>query len=489
MSAVELERPAELEVDPSSVRGLKFGTGRNYALPTYGHRQANFARVWLGRRFMPWQSLVANVLGEYDPATGLMVHGFGVVTVQRQAGKSDLVFVIRSERAFTVPGYLAWYTAQKGQDARDEFLKFYLEKLEHAPLRHAVKINRGRGEELARFPNRSTVRPFPPTEEKLHGKQSDAVDVDEAWSRSLEAGRALMQAIGPTQLTRPGAQTCAWSAGGTPESTYLADLVARGRSGAAGFPYFEFGIPDDADATDLEVIAAHHPAYGYTVTLEALERLRETLPDDEGWARAAGNRWTSVIGSAIPADLWRRLRYPDALPESDSWGWGAARAEDGSHVALACAQHVGGGRYVAELVDLMPAHDAAADVLAWTRGDPLGVDPDGPSAPLADDLRQTKRKHVRLLTGREVGAACADLLDGIGATDNPAAAVLEEPRYLFRPHPALDASAAVAQKRAIGDGGVRWSRSTAAGSVAALEAATLAIREARHRRTGKPGFG
>lgn len=468
--------PADLEVDPATVRGLKFHTPRNESLPTYGHRQADFARVWCGRTFMPAQRLIANVLGEYDPVTGQRVHGFGVVTIQRQAGKSDLVFVIRSERCFTVPGYKAWYTADTGQDARDEFLKFYVEKMEHAPIRHAVKLYRGRGEELARFPLGGWVRPFPPTEKKLHGKQSDDVDVDEAWSRSSESGRALVQAIGPTQLTRPGAQSVAWSAGGTPESTWLADLVAQGRAGA-GFPYFELGIPDDADATDLEVIAEHHPAYGYTITLEALAKLREKMPDDDDWARAAGNRWTSVIGSAIDAALWAELRHGDELPTTDRLGWGAARAEDGSKVALACALLLEDGRVVAELVDTFPTYRAAETVLGWVRSDPVGVDPLGPSAPLADDLAQKRRSNVHLLSGQQAGAACQDLLDGM--TDR---------RYLFRPHPELDAAAAVCQKRTVGDGGVRWSRSTAAGSVAELEAVTWAIREARHRKTGKPGF-
>jgi hypothetical protein len=475
MSALELEA-TDLEVDPATIPGLKFHTPRRYDLPTYGHRQRDFARVWIGRNFMPWQSLVANVLGEYDPTTGLRVHGFAVVTVQRRAGKSDLVFVRASERCFTVPGFRFWYTAQKGQEARDEFLKFFTDTLDAAPLRHAVELMRGRGEEVARFPNRATMRPFPPTEEKLHGKDTDEVVDDEAWSRTLEAGRALMQAVGPTQLTRPGAQTSAWSAGGTPASTYLADLVAQGRAGA-DFPYFEFGIPDDADAGDLEVIAAHHPAYGYTIDLEGFRKLREKMPDDDDWARAAGNRWTSVIGSAIDAKLWLELRYGSELPETPRLGWGAARAEDGSHVALACATILEDGRAVAELVDVFPTYRAAETVLGWIRSDPCGIDPEGPSAPLADDLAEKKRKNVHLLAGRQAGAACQDLLDG-----------MRDRRYLFRQHPELDAAAAVCQKRTVGDGGVRWSRSTAAGSVAPLEAITWAIREARHVKTGKPGF-
>jgi hypothetical protein len=85
-----------------------------------------------------------------------------------------------------------------------------------------------------KFPNLSQLRPHPPTEAALHGKQSDRNDIDEAWAFEEVRGKALMQAVAPTQLTRPHAQTFIWSAGGTAGSTWLADLVARGRGGDPG---------------------------------------------------------------------------------------------------------------------------------------------------------------------------------------------------------------------------------------------------------------
>lgn len=494
MTAVDLA--ADPEVDPATVPGLKFGTPRDYTRPTLGHLQAAFSRIWIGRRcpgcsevgMMPWQRLVANVLGELDE-TGRRRYGFAVVTVQRQAGKSDLCVCRNAERCFSVPGYQSWYTAQTGQDARDEFLKFYDVTLAKTPLQRAVTLARGQGSERLTFPNLSILRPHPPTEEKLHGKQSDGNDIDEAWAFSREEGAMLLQAIAPTQLTRHDPQTVAWSAGGTPNSTWLADLVARIRQQGGGtvrladdlevpFAGFEFGIPDDADATDLDVIEQHHPARGHTITRRGLVNLRSQLTDPDGWARAAGNRWTSVIGAAIDGRLWQALRYPDPLPDDAVLGWGAARAEDGSHVIIACAAQLPDGRVVAEVADVLPTAWRAADVIAeWVDRDRCAVDPSGPSAGLAEELARKNLPNVDVLTGRQASAACQDILDA-----------MTQRQAMFRQSPELDSAAAVAQTRATGDGGKAWSRSTSSGSVAALEAVTLAVRSARVGvRRGRPG--
>jgi hypothetical protein len=207
--------------------------------------------------------------------------------------------------------------------------------------------------------------------------------------------------------------------------------------------------------------------------------MRSQLTDDDGWARAAGNRWTSVIGAAIDGRLWQRLRYPDPLPDTSVLGWGAARAEDGSHVVIASATTLPDGRIVAEVADVLPTAWRAADIVEeWVDSDRVGVDPSGPSSGLAEQLARKELPNVDILTGRQTSAACQDIIDAMAA---------DPPQVLFRQHPALDAAALVAQTRATGDGGKAWSRSTSEGSVAALEAVTWAVRSARITpRRGRP---
>jgi hypothetical protein len=171
----------------------KFATERNPERPTLGTLQRRFADVWLGpvptcrgcgsqHGLMPWQGYVADVAGELvqDAVTGLWrpAYPLVVVTVPRQAGKSHLAAAQVGERCFSVPMYRAWYTAQTGGDARDQFLKFADETLEGTPLASVVRTLRGNGHEAMRYPNGSTWRPHPPTEAAMHGKQSDREDID-----------------------------------------------------------------------------------------------------------------------------------------------------------------------------------------------------------------------------------------------------------------------------------------------------------------------
>lgn len=440
----------------------KFATVRDFSRPTLGRMQGEFARIWTRKSFMPHQQYIADVAGELGP-DGLPVHKLVVCTMQRQAGKSHLALAQTGERAFSNPGYRAWYTAQTGGDARDQFLKFHEELVKPTPLAGVVETLTGNGRELMRFPGGSTLRPFPPTETAMHGKQSDRTDIDEAWAFEKLEGDALLQAIGPTQLTRAGAQLFIWSAGGTADSTWLAELVARGRAGDPDLAYFEWGIPDDADPEDLDVIAEHHPAYGHTITRESLAGLRTLFKNDPaGWARAAGNRWTEAIGGAIDAETWKAARWPDPIPDAAPLAYGAARAADGSEVVVAAAARVDDVIVVEVLAVITPAYRAAGDVDGWTAGGDLVVDPIGPSAGLHADLVKLEREPLPVNTG-SITTATANVLDGLKAG-----------KIKFRQHPALDDAQRVAGTRYIGDGGKAWARRSAGASIAALEAATLA---------------
>lgn len=458
----------------------KFATPRDESRPTRGPRQGRFADVWLrkpGRPqpFMPWQQLVADVAGELieDPESGLLVpaRSLVVVTLPRQAGKSHLSMSMIGERCMSRHDFRSWYTAQSGQDARDQFLKFYRENVKRTPLEKAVRTLIGNGREEMRWTNGSTLRPHPPSEEAMHGKQSDRNDIDEAWAFSELEGQNLMQAIGPTQLTRPGAQTWIWSAGGTTASTWLAELVARGRAGDPDMAYFEWGIPDDADAEDLDVVARHHPAVGHTISRESLRALRNQFGknDTAGWARAAGNRWTEVIGGAIPAELYQAAKWIDPIPDGVKVGYGAATSADRTETVVAAAAEVA-GHIVIEILDVIGRPwGAAPQVAAWATDGQVAVDRVGPSASLADGLELERVDLVDFGT-REATAAAANFLDG-----------LEAGIIKIRPHPSIDAAVKVAVKRSTQDGAFLWARQSAGSSVAAIEAAGNAAFALGHR--------
>lgn len=450
----------------------KFQTKRDLTFPTRGHLAGAFGRLWLGRPFMPWQQLVADVTGEYDPDTLLPRYTLCLITVQRQAGKSHLSMAQNGERCLSVPGYKAWYTAQTGGDARDQFLKFQDDIVDGTPLDGLVRTLRGRGTEHMIFPNRSQIRPHPPTPGALHGKQVDRDDIDEGWYFSKDQGKALLQAASPAKLTRPGAQTFIWSAGGTSSSTWLAELVARGREGDPSLCYFEFGIPDDLDVNDLQAMAEHHPAFRHpeanphgTITAEAMASMRTDIPDDDEYARAGGNRWSGVIGGGVQLGVWEDVRTTLDIPDSADVTYGAARAGDGTHVVLAAAA-VLDGVCIVEVVDVMPAHRAARRISEFTDGDVVACARTGPSGPLFDELERTRARVVPMSVSAEA-AACGQVLDSL-PPQGPGS-------IRFRPHPALDAAAASAATRLVGGGGRVWAPAeTATAPIAAITAASAA---------------
>jgi hypothetical protein len=470
---------------------------RDSSAPTIGDRQALFADVWLRKPLLPHQRYIADVAGELDEA-GKFRRRLVIVTFQRQGGTSHLCLAKNGERCLSCSQYRSFYTAQTGGDAQDQFLKFADEIVAGTPLERITKTRRGNGKADMTFPaTGSTIRPMPPTAGAGHGKQSDCYDVDEAWAFNADEGKAIMQAIAPTQLTRaklrpdlPGSQIWIWSAGGTAESTWLSSLIARGRDGDDSIAFFEWGIPDDLDVDDLPAVLDHHPAKDTLIDLASLSAMRDQLDDPSEFARAGGNRWTEAIAGAIPWAVWHSRRYAADIPDDAPIGWGAARAADGQHVVIAAVAAVHdpqlGPIRVAEVVDVVPVHEGAGVVKHWAAGDSVAVNPTGASAALYDELNTLKVKQtfrvgpkgeLRTFTDRDAGVACVNTLDAITAG-----------RLRFRSHDVLDAAVRVAGTRTVGDGGKAWARVAAGAPVAAIEACSNADWALSHLppKAGKP---
>ena len=424
----------------------------------------------LGWPAMQWQATASQLVGEYDPATGLRVHPFVVVTVPRQAGKTSWALTECARRCLTPSARPArvWYTAQTGQAAREKW-----DVLAGAlPARWSRRTN---GSERTRFPDGSQFRPFPPTRDALHGEQSDLVIVDEAWTLDRWHGEQLMQAIGPTQATRPGAQVIVVSTAGTDASTWLRSLIDRGRAGDPSVCYLEYSIPDDVDPLDVPELARWHPAVGDTIGVDFLQTQAAIMADAPGeYARAYGNRWTATAERVIAPAVWARAIATRPMPDGRPV-FAADVAADRTRAAIvACNDGVlelvrsapGVEWIVGELLALVDKHRPAAVV----------VDRYGPSAALADQLEHA---GVTLFptSGQTYAAACQSFLDRIGAGT---------PTLTYRMAPELDAAVDAAATRAASDGAWVWSRRLATAPICELVAATWAAWADQHRPPTPP---
>jgi hypothetical protein len=343
-----------------------------------------------------------------------------------------------------------------------------------APFGNACSLRRAAGSQHVRWKLTSgLVRPFPPTPESLHSKVSDLVVVDECWAFDYVKGRQLDQAIVPTQATKPNAQVWKVSTAGDATSAWWLGAVEQGRAAALadrreGVAFFEWSCPDDLDPCSEDSWPLFHPAFGRTIHAPAMRSALELLGPDE-FARAYGNRWTANLARVIPLDAWRRCADEAApLPPAGNLALAFDCAPDRSEAAICAAWRDDNGTARVEVA-------AVREGVAWLpdewrrltdtwRPRAGGYDRAGPALDIADVL--TRAGYT--LEGTDAAAyraACAGMLDAI--TRDPAG-------VRIRPNAALDAAAAGAVQRRLGDGWA-WGRRQSTASIATLTAATVAL--------------
>lgn len=423
----------------------------------------------LGMPPMPWQEYAADVIGEVNPATGLLRWPIVIVSVQRQSGKSALTLGTMTHRALTAPGRRIWHTAQTGQDARDLWLEL-TEKLDHSPLARIAVAKRTNGSERIILNGSSTIRPHPPTTEAMHGKQSDLSVIDEGWAFSEEQGAALMQAIQPTQSTRPGAQIIILSTRGSAASVWFHDLVEQAQD-SDHMALIDYGIGEDIEPDDLEAVADAHPAVGHTIDRGVIDTAAAVLPPAE-FLRAYGNRATGSLARIIPADQWHAASDADPIADGARVVIGVAVSVDRAETAIGVAAEDPDGTPRLEVVEVRPGSSWAADrvaSIARRQNATVIVDSIGPSAAVADQLLADDSVEVHAVTARELTAGCGDFLDRLTGPE----ALEHGPRLRIRPSAPLDRAVDVVTRKRIGDGW-SWSRRGSVGSIASLEAVTLA---------------
>jgi phage terminase large subunit-like protein len=436
----------------------------------------------LGKPLMPWQQLVADVGLEVDD-DGRFAYQLVLVTVPRQSGKTTLFGSVMEHRALVVPRARVWFTMQTAKDAVDWLLNEHWPML--TPLADEVSLRRAAGSEHVRW-RRSAglVRPFPPTPDGLHGKVSDLVVIDECWAYDLVKGQQLDQGIVPTQATRPNAQVWKVSTAGDASSTWWLGSVEAGRAAVkagrtSGLAYFEWSIADDLDPTVPANWPTYHPAYGRTIGPEAMAAALEMLGPDE-FARSFGNRWVSTTSRVIPLEAWRAAREePADLPGPGDLALGFDVAVDRSDAAIVAAWRDDTGVAHLEVADHRPGVgwlvERLSELVERWRPVAVSYDQAGPALDVADAAERAGLELMGL-AAKPYAAACAGLLEAL---------IADPPQVRYRAHPALDAAASSAARRALGDAWA-WGRRQSSGSLSPLTAATVALWAWDHRAPSGP---
>lgn len=418
---------------------------------------------------MPWQHGAAGLIGECD-ASGRLLHPLVVITVPRQAGKTKLLTAVMLHRCMMRRQARTWYTAQTGIKAREQMWEM-MDAVDLSPFKSITRSKRGAGDtsiELGALASR--IRAHPPTPDSLHGNQSDLNVIDEGWFFDEALAHGLMGAITPTQATRPNAQTIIVSTSGTASSTWFHDLVDRGRAGELCL--IDYGIGPDVDADDFEAIAAAHPAIGHTQAASILADARAQLSEGE-FLRAYGNRRTATFERLIPIEVVELATTTADLPPGLPV-FGAAVSFDRDDVVIVACVEDSDGVPVVEVVEQRDSTEGAAARLAELadrHGGHVALAPAGPASSLADEAARLGA-FVTPVSDAELSTSTVDFLDRIR---RPMVDPSARPNVRIRAHKAFTDAFDVVALKTSGDR-VFWSRRGSAGSIAVVEAATLAVR-------------
>lgn len=473
----EAQDPNEL---PALLEALGDAQPAYFTKPTPGAQhdlaQTRIVGAALGTPLYPWQALFTRVATERradDPRR--FRWPIIIITTPRQVGKTTAYRVLQTTRCVMQPGRQAFYTAQTGKDARARWKDIVTAlQEESSPFKRDVKIRLSAGDPQIRFSNGSTLGPFAPTPESLHGYTPHDVGIDEAFAFDDAQGTDLLGAIIPAQQRIPSRQLIIFSTAGNLESTWLRSLVERGRALVddpdSGIAYLEWSMPAGADPND-PANWLFHPGLGPDFTIADMTEQYESLKDKpQEWLRAFMNTWSEEAD--VPPILTPEEVTGVQTPQTPAPG-GLSNvclayevAFDRSRAVIAAAWFdPKTGRPAIRIAERGTVRDLAPAIATQLDRRPRawGADDGGPTRDVTDQLR-TDGKEPEVLAARDFATATEAFI-----------ARVKDKLISLDADPYLDQAIADAVLKNMGQG-VTIDRRASRGPVPELIAAIVALR-------------
>lgn len=458
-------------LDPADLpRPPRYATRLTPGLPNYGEAVARIS-ARIGRPLLPWQRYAAALLTEQNPPGSHLFWRYQtvVILVPRQAGKTTLMRSVLAQRTITRPRTLVIMSAQLGKDSSERWSDL-VDDLETSPrLSRYLNVKRGKGSEVASWPNRSRIVPFTPTVKGVHGKSPNGTLIDEAWAFSKEDIEPVLTAVQPSMVTKRDRQRIIISAAGDASSTWLNDLQDGLRetlhNPGQTTAYLEWSPPsDDVDPED-EAEWDYHPGLDGLITLDDL-RAERANPDmtPEAWARSYMNLRTRGRKSIVSLIAWdRRLNREQTPPAPGSVAYAFAVAEDRSQASIWAAWLDPEGVTQLHVYRTEPGVTWVPEAVRALRDSGCSVyaDDGGQTRVMVSHLA-TLDTQVETLPGRDTGTAWSRFKSGVA-----------EGTLAHDGSPALRAALEVAAEHRRG-GLAMLDRAKSLGPIDAVEAATVA---------------
>lgn len=418
------------------------------------------------------------------------------VCVPRRAAKTTTIWAELLGRCARRDGYQVVTTAQTGVKARERFMT--VQRILSRNNIGEYVIKKGAGAESIEWTNGSRLWVVPPEGGAFRGDAAHAILLDEAQEHGVEASADILGgalALMDTVQDGAGGQLIIAGTAGTARAGMLWDQLDVGRAGHGGI--VEYAVPEgtpvafdaaspegqagiaagwQVDATGKWVmnepaVLTAHPGIGTLTTLDII-RDRFVRLELAKFAREYGGLWPFDLNArAIDPAQWKAGQVRDYPPRPAVFALGYDVAPDQSTAALCAAWRDERGRAWVEVIEHAAGDSWLPRVIhTITRKElntRVGYDNIGPNQAVADTIVRTARPRPRLhgLGTRDITAASAQISQEI-----------HQGRCFHKTDPALDNAADAATRRNIGDGSWAWGRRKSAGDIAALVAATNALR-------------
>ncbi len=267
----------------------------------------------LGLTTMEWQDYVLGLFSEKEH--GKYSYTDSTLIVARQSGKSTVMLLLILTQALRYSGSHIWFSAQDLKSARAMMIETWWPLIAGSPLAGMFALRKSSGSEQLQCSNSSVVHLLTATSKLAgHGAVCDLYVGDEYFAMQ---DTRLETAMLPAQATRSsfggGPRSIFVSTPGTPDTSQpLLQRTERGRQLVAsdahtGVSYVEWSAPEDSDPSDPAVWAAANPAYGITISEDAVQAEHDSM-ELVDFRRSRLAQWTTTVNDpVIDMKHWEKL--------------------------------------------------------------------------------------------------------------------------------------------------------------------------------------
>jgi hypothetical protein len=441
----------------------------------------------MGTPIDEWQKgLMTTILAKRENGQYACSIGGAVISIPRQSGKTYTIGALIFALCIANPNTLVLWSAHRARTHNETFKSMSATALRPTVAPFVHRVLTGAGTEAVEFANGSRV--LFGAREAGFGRGFAKVDVlvlDEAQILTEKA----MEDMVPATNAAPNGLVLMM---GTPPRPSDPGEVFLNRRAAAlsgedeDVLYVEMSADPKANPDDRKQWAKANPSYPRRTSETAILRMRKLLGSVDSFLREGLGIWdeAALTKKAISSKAWDALKVePTSVPSDGRRVFGVRFSVDGSSVALAAAIRPDEGPVHVEGIKLASMGDGTQWLVDWL------VDRHESAAQIVVDGKSGVGFLVNAL--RDAGVAKSVILtpatDEVVAAHSMFEAAIGSGGLSHRGQGVLDEQVKAAEKRKIGaTGGFGWAPPDG-GSVALLDAVTMAHWGARitKRRPGR----